>query len=131
MTNNSTLKGILSSYFFFILAPPVKCNALGCPPYSLCDETTKDCLFKCPNMTTPTTTTTNTTICGNDGKTYGNMDDMKSASCSMDKLITKNHNGACQGMECFYLFFKIKDLRILKGKIFILFKYIHFPIHVI
>ena len=74
-----------------------------------------------------TPTTTNTTICGNDGKTYGNMDDMKSASCNMDKLITKNHNGACQGMECFYLFLKIENLRIVKGKektVFILFKYL-------
>jgi len=24
------------------------------------------------------------------------MDDMKSASCNMDQLVTKNHNGACQ-----------------------------------
>jgi len=35
-------------------------------------------------------------ICGNDGKTYGNMDDMKSASCNMNKRVAKSHNGACQ-----------------------------------
>ena len=74
------------------------CSDETCPPYSLCDSM-KTCLFTCPNVTSAANSSTQ--VCGDNGKTYGNMDQMKSASCAMKQRITMNHDGPCVGMLLF------------------------------
>ena len=73
----------------------VVCGAKVCSMYEICNSTSYQCY--CPSSAS---VVVDKRVCGSDGHTYKNFEELKMTACNRKSNVTKVENDHCKRMYC-------------------------------